>query len=250
MSLAMFIILYAVEHVIRHVHYIACCGRCFCSEVFAGLGSSPIFAVSTNLRSPRPMAARWTMQTMLQYELSPFVDLFICEWPSGINQFMVQRAISQCTSLDHYMKTLPQHDNERAFIYGWLYPSVPYGYTGWSCLSPLNKLNYVLLSMRSRYAAMAAMVMIPSLYADATPHAMAGIVLRGFLQYVHIYDVVTWKQFVNIGNRVLICGRLSILQFVKWIYDAYYLDTKENYFMWQRDSNRNAPPQKFPYSMH
>ena len=190
------------------------------------------------------------MRTMFLEDLSPFVELFRVEWPMEVNQTMVQRAISQCTSLDHYMKTLSQHDNERAILYWWLYPSVPHGYTGWSCISPLNKLNYVLLSMRSRYAAMAATVMIPSLYADATPHAMAGIVLRGFLEYVHIYEVVTWKHFVNIGNRVLIRGRPSIPQFVQWIYDAYYLDTKENYFMWCRDITADSPPQKFPYSMH
>ena len=104
--------------------------------------------------------------------------------------------------------------------------------------------------MKSRYAAMAATAMIPSLYEDPTPHAMAGIVLQCFLEYVHTYEAITWKHFVNIGNLPLIRGRPLMLQIVEWIHDARYLDTTETYFLWCRDLTGEAPPQKFPYSMH
>ena len=238
------------EYVIGNVHYIVCCGRCFGSEFFAVLGSSPIFAVSTNLRIPRPMASGCTMRVMFYEELSPFVDLFCGDWPMDVNQTMVLRAISQCTSLDNHMKTLAQQDPARGFIYRWLYPSVPHGYTGWQCISPLNRLNYVLLSMKSRYAAMAATAMIPSLYQDPTPHAMAGIVLQGFLEHVQTYGAITWKHFVNIGNLPLPRGRPSILQIMCWINNARHRDSPETIFLWCRDFTSEAPPQKFPYAMH
>jgi len=69
------------EHVIGNVHYIVCCGRCFGSELFAVPGSSPIFAVSTNLRSPRPMAGGCTMRICFMRNCPP---LSSCSAATGL----------------------------------------------------------------------------------------------------------------------------------------------------------------------
>eukprot|EP00959_Pyramimonas_sp_CCMP1952_P172704 3608744-Pyramimonas_sp.AAC.1 len=64
---------------------------------------------------------------------------------------------------------------------------------------------------------MAASAMLPLMHWDSKPHAMAGIVLQGWLQYADIHGPITWKQFVNIGHQQLPNGRPSIEGTVEWI---------------------------------
>ena len=259
------------EHVIDHGYSIVCCGRRFGSEVFAGVGFSYISS-APYLLSPGPMTgwcAAWNPPLLSCSEDIPwrvvfdeglwrvvfdeglfrFVDMFRGDWPMDVDETRVLRAITHCISLDNFMMTLDRLDPSRDVMYRWLYPSVPRGISWWSCISPLNRLYYVLLSMKSRYAAMAASAMLPSLYGDSTPHATAGIVLQGFLEYVDTHGIITWKHFVNIGNQPLPLGRLSMPETVCWILASRYQQCLENFFLWCRDIDGEAPPQKFPYAI-
>eukprot|EP00959_Pyramimonas_sp_CCMP1952_P291661 6100305-Pyramimonas_sp.AAC.1 len=161
---------------------------------------------------------------------------------------MVQRAIKQCITLNNFIETLRAGDVDRDRIYEWLFPNVPQGNRGWSCISPLNILNYVLLYMKSRYAAMAASAMVPLLYWDSKPHAVAGIVLQGWLQYVDIEGPITWKQFVNIGHHKLPNGRPTIETTVDWIRLTRDDDRPETIFFWFIDFDARSPPQETPYA--
>ena len=249
------------EHGTDHGYSIVCCGLFRLEEV----RRSGVFIISSApyLLSPGPMtgwcAARnppllscseyipW--RVVFDEGLFRFVDMFRGDWPMDVDTTRVLRAITQCISLDNYMMTLDQLDPSRDVMYRLLYPSVPRGISWWSCISPLNRLYYVLLSMKSRYAAMAASAMLPSLYCDSKPHATAGIVLQGFLEYVDTHGRITWKHFVNIGNQPLPLGRLSIPETVCWILASRYQQCLENFFLWCRDIDGEAPPRKFPYAI-
>lgn len=178
-----------------------------------------------------------------------FVERFRGDWPMHVDKTRVLWAITQCILLHNYMMTLGEVDPSRDVLYRWLYPNVLRGISWWSCISPLNLLYYVLLSMKSRYAAMAASAMLPSLYGDSIPHATARLVLQGFLKYVDFYGNITWRHFVNIGNQPLPLRRLSMSETVCWILASRRQQCLENFFFWSRDIDGEAPPQKFPYAI-
>eukprot|EP00959_Pyramimonas_sp_CCMP1952_P349655 7326467-Pyramimonas_sp.AAC.1 len=87
----------------------------------------------------------------------------------------------------------------------------------WSCISPLNLLNFVLLAIRSRWAFMVAWVWVPLLMDYARPHASAGEVLQGVLGYVHEHGPLSWQSAVNLLCRELPPRRLVIIDFTVWM---------------------------------
>ena len=190
---------------------------------------------------------RGAMLEMLERDLCPFVHRFHSAWPMDVDKGRVQRAIKQCIALNHFMETMPSENWGRGVFYQWLYPTVQEPFRV-STLSPLNLLNYVFLCMKSRYAAMAASAMLPSLYASSKPHATAGIVLQGWLDYVNTYGTITWKQFVNIVHQPLPTGRPTIECTVEWIHRHRDVEHPETIIFWTYDWDGQAPPKESPYA--
>ena len=191
---------------------------------------------------------RAAMADMFDNDLAPFVDRFRgVEWPMDISTGLVQRAIKQCATLNSFMETMESEDTDRSRLYAWLYPTVSTKFA-WSTVSPLNLLNYVLLCMKSRYAAMTASAMMPSLYQTSKPHAWAGTVLQGWLHYVDTYGAITRTQFINIGHKPLPDGRPTIRDTVGWIYLNRDVQSPVSIFFRSMEFESLAPPREAPYA--
>eukprot|EP00959_Pyramimonas_sp_CCMP1952_P377083 7898251-Pyramimonas_sp.AAC.1 len=95
---------------------------------------------------------------------------------------------------------------------------------------------------------MAASAMVPLLHWESKPHAVAGIVLQGWLQYVDTYGPITWKHFVNVVHHELPKGRPTIDDTVQWIRTVGDGDQPETIVFWFIDFDARAPPQEPPYA--
>ena len=157
-------------------------------------------------------------------------------------------AIKQCTELNKFKESLDNGHPDRNRLHVWLYPSVR-GRFKWKNISPLNLLNYVFLSMKSRYATMTACAMMTSLYDDPMPHARAGTFLQGWHAYVDKCGTITWQQFMNLVHQPLPDGRLAIDTAVDWIRDHRDIGCPQTIIFWHANVDVEAPPREAPYAV-
>jgi len=191
---------------------------------------------------------------MFEQDLEPFVAKFAVAWPMDITEDSVRDAMSQCTTLHELAATLPDEDGDRKRIEAWLFPSVnsrrPLVMRGyWGCISPLNLLNFVLLSMRSRFAGMAAWAMAPLLCDYSQPHASGGHVLQAWNLYVDRHGALQRQQLVNLLSLYMPPRGLSSIEgLVAGIvhHRDIYHDESTLFWCYQRDYESVDPRQGLP----
>ena len=187
--------------------------------------------------------------------LRPFVRAFRVGWPLDITADTVRAAMAQCTALEAYVATFPSHDGDRLRILQWLYPPFslprPVGkLCYWGSISPLNLLKFALLSMRSRFAGMAAWAWLPFLYDPSRDHLSGSDVLVAWSLYVDRHGALQFQHFVNLMNSYMPQRRLFIESLVAGIVhhrDNYHDDSM---LIWDfiRDYQAAGPPITFPYA--
>ena len=201
---------------------------------------------------------RGAMMRMLREDLAPFVDRFRYEWPDGFSEATLRNAIFQCTTLRKFARTLEDGDRDKMEVDEWLLP--PGGRMGgamtmvryWAHMSPLNLLNFVMLCVRSRYAAMVAWALAPLLCDYDRPHASTGDVLQAWNGYLDVHGPLCWDDMEAIVSRPLPQRWLAIAAIEDWIFRSRTEPRgPQSLLVWflYREFAYYGPPRSAPYAL-